>query len=153
MSEQFNKAVVCRVGDEEFGFPIEQVIAIEKPQTITPVPKTPEHILGITKIRGAVTPILDLRTYLLNQHSEADERNRIILVQIEDTNVGLLVDHAYDVLDIPQDKVESVNIAENEFTKSMNVVKMEDRLILLPDIQYMLTEMDAHLFQKLKEVV
>ncbi|WP_240376757.1 chemotaxis protein CheW [Bacillus piscicola] len=147
------RKVVCQIGEEEFAFPVEHITGIEKPQPITKVPNTAEHIKGVTNIRGEVTPLLDLRSYLLKREATLDEDYKILLAQVGEIKIGLIVDKANEVLDIPEDLLESVTVEGNENERSIQVAKMENRLIILLDIDYMLNEMDAETLGKLKTMV
>ena len=74
---------------------------IEKLMHITRVPKTAHYVKGVINLRGVVTPIIDLRERFGLPVSENEDTTRIIIIQLEDMEVGFVVDSANDVLDIP----------------------------------------------------
>src|SRR5690349_17599915 len=53
-----------RLGDERYGWPVENVRAIARISHLTHVPSAPPFYLGVTSLRGQVLSVLDLRTYL-----------------------------------------------------------------------------------------
>ncbi len=57
-AEQFLTFVL---GGEEYGVTILQVQGIQGWDRATPIPNTPEYILGVINLRGAIVPIVDLR--------------------------------------------------------------------------------------------
>ena len=61
---------------------------------------------GSLILRGVVTPIVDLRERFGLTPKEMDDSTRIIIVTLEEYDVGLIVDAANDVLDIPVDAIE-----------------------------------------------
>jgi purine-binding chemotaxis protein CheW len=132
------KYVIFEVNKVEYGLPIEKVNYIEKVMDITSLPESPDYLLGICDIRGEVLPIIDMRIFLLNKRSEYSDQNRIIGVQLNQMVCGLVVDGATDVLDISFKSIQSVSIAESTKNQSIDVVKIDDRMVLLLDIDQLL---------------
>ena len=65
--------------------------------TITIIPLVPDYVKGIINLRGQIIPIVDIRL-LLGQPSQSD--NCIIILNIEDTLVGILVDTVQKMIDV-----------------------------------------------------
>ncbi len=139
------KIIVFQLKDEEFGVPVQQVGSIERMQHITRVPSTPEFVQGVMNLRGVVTPIIDLRTRFDLESKENDESTRIIIVHFNDMEVGLIVDSANDVIDIPKDAIEPppevVGTVEAEYIQG--VAKLEKRLLILLDLQKVLSSQEV----------
>jgi purine-binding chemotaxis protein CheW len=136
MSEVFLndiKVIVFQLADEEYGVPVQQVRSIEKVQHITRVPKTVKFVKGVINLRGLVTPIIDLRTRFGLEEQNHTDRTRVIIVSLEDMEVGLIVDAANDVIDIPVDAIEPppevVGAIEANYLKG--VAKIDKRLLIL----------------------
>ena len=72
-----------------FGVSADYVVEIITNHAITKLPLVPNYIRGIINLRGQIIPIVDIRL-LLGQPSQSD--NCIIILNIEDTLVGILVD-------------------------------------------------------------
>ncbi len=53
--------VIFSVLGEEFGVNIDKVKEIFKVEEITPVPRSPEFIRGVTNLRGSIIPVVDIR--------------------------------------------------------------------------------------------
>lgn len=95
-----------RLGAEEYGLEILRVQEIRAISSITPVPHTPPYVKGVMNLRGAVLPVLDLRTRL-GMADAAHGRQTVIIVAIVDARaVGLVVDNVCDVLAVPRDGIE-----------------------------------------------
>ena len=126
------KFVVFQLADNEYVVPVTQVQGIEKMMDITRVPNTPSHVMGVVNLRGVVTPIIDLKILLGLEKSEITEATRIIIISSEEMNVGLIVDAANDVLDIPNEAIEPqpevVGGVEQAFIAG--VTKIEKRLLI-----------------------
>ncbi|WP_342600704.1 chemotaxis protein CheW [Psychrobacillus sp. FSL H8-0483] len=127
------KVVVFQLADKEYVIPVSHVQGIEKFTHITRVPKTPSYVKGVINLRGVVTPIIDLKNRFGLGESELNESCRIIIISLEDMNVGVIVDSANDVLDIPSDSIEPqpevVGGLEQDFIAG--VAKIDRRLLIL----------------------
>ncbi|MFK9090552.1 chemotaxis protein CheW [Bacillus salipaludis] len=145
------KALIFKVGEEEYGVHITQVVSIERMQAITPYPNRPPHVLGVTTIREVVTPIVDVRTALTGESLKPTDDMRIIVVQTSDHAIGLVVDAATDVLDIAKDTIQHSNlIEEKEVSYLLGISKLGNRLIILLDIEKLLE--DTTNLDELKEI-
>lgn len=87
-------------GDLLFGAGAEYVVEIITNHPITALPLVPDYVRGIINLRGQIIPIVDIRL-LLGQ--EPAEQNCIIILNIDDTMVGILVDTVQRMLDVPVD--------------------------------------------------
>lgn len=135
------KTLIFKVGNEEYGVHISQVVSIERMQSITPYPNRPPHVLGVTTIRNVVTPVVDLRAALTGVHTTPDDSTRIIIVQARDREIGIVVDAATDVLDIPKDTIQHPNLLETKQASYLKgISKLEERLLILLDIEELLED-------------
>lgn len=80
-----------------YGFEILSVRDIIEIPEITPIPKTPEHILGIMNHRGKAVPVMDFRLRLGLPKWVYDSRSCVIVLEINGLQYGLLVDRVSDV--------------------------------------------------------
>lgn len=134
------KVIVFQLQEEEYGIPVGQVRSIEKVQHITRVPRTIEFVKGVINLRGLVTPIVDLRKRFGLSEAVYSDSTRIIIVVLEDMEVGLIVDSANDVIDIPKDSIEPppevVGMVEVEYING--VAKLDKRLLILLNLDKVL---------------
>lgn len=138
------KVVVFQLKEKEYAIPIQQVRGIEKILHITRVPNTAHFVKGVINLRGVVTPIIDLRARFDIEESPLTDESRIIIVHIDDLEVGLIVDIANDVIDIPsvnlEPQPEVVGTEEAAFITA--VAKIDKRLLILIDLKKVLSEED-----------
>jgi purine-binding chemotaxis protein CheW len=145
------KMLIFKVGQEEYGVHISQVVSIERMQDITPYPNRPAHVLGVTSIRNVVTPVVDLREALTGESLKTSDEARIIIVQVYDKEIGLVVDAATDVLDIDPDTIQHPNLLEEkDFSYLKGISKLDHRLLILLDIEKLLE--DTTNLDELKEI-
>ena len=137
------KVLVFKVGQEEFGLHISQIVSIERMQgiNISSYPNRQPHVLGFSSIRNVVTPIVDLRSALNGNSLNHTEGSRILVVKVSDKEIGLVVDHATDVLDITEETIQYPNLMESKAASYLKgVVKLENRFVILLDIEKLLED-------------
>lgn len=136
-----SKVIVFQLQNEEYCIPVHQVQGIERMEYITRVPGTHPFVKGVINLRGVVTPIIDLRKRLQLGESEYKDSTRIIIVSVEDIEVGLIVDAANDVLDLPMHKVElPPDTGEVNEEYLQGVVKVDHRLLILLNLEKVLEQ-------------
>lgn len=92
--------VIFRLGEEEYGLPIEQVSSIIRYEPATPVPHAPRSVDGVINLRGRIIPVVNLKRKLLDQEFEPTGVSRIVVAEGEAGMVGLVVDAANEVATI-----------------------------------------------------
>jgi purine-binding chemotaxis protein CheW len=142
--DELLQLVTFSTGDEEFGVDILRVQEIIRTMAITKVPKSPEFVEGVINLRGKVIPIIDLRRRFGLQSKEHDKHTRIIVIEINTMIVGFVVDSVSEVLRIPASTVEPpppvVAGLESEYISGVG--KLEDRLLILLDLDRLLSRAD-----------
>ena len=130
-----------RIGNETYGVPISLVHEIVRVPDITQVPETPDFVEGVINLRGKIISVVDLRKRFGEEEIKPHKKNRVIVVENTGRLVGLIVDAASEVMKLPVAQVEPPpNVfAENEITYVTGVGKLNNRLIILVDLQKVLT--------------
>jgi len=130
------------LGDELYGMDILQVKEIKGYTAITKIPNTPSHIKGVLNLRGAIVPIVELRTAFGMPAIDYSALTVIILVVVRDRTIGLVVDSVSDVVSISQKDIE----ASPDFGTKVDVGflsgigKSGGKLVALLNIDQLLTE-------------
>lgn len=135
-AEDISQLVSFRIGSEEFGVDILAVQEINRMVDITRVPQAPAYVEGVINLRGRVIPIIDLRKRFELEVREYDKSTRIVVVDIDGTVIGMIVDAVSEVLRIPRDTIEPppelVTNIHSEYIKG--VAKLADRLLIFLDL-------------------
>ncbi|MCF6460522.1 chemotaxis protein CheW [Clostridium sp. Cult3] len=139
-SEAENKYVISKLGEEYYGLPIYNVISIEKMGKTTRVPNAPDHVTGVTNLRGEVIPVINLRRKLGMEEQEVDKNSRIVIVTVDDIVAGLIVDSSSEVLEIRKENIDKPPTSENnKFIEYVSGIgKTSDRLIILLNLSKIL---------------
>jgi purine-binding chemotaxis protein CheW len=92
---------------EEYAFRISQLEEIRRSQRITPVPKMPNYVLGITSLRGKVIPVIDLKTKLSlkDKPTGIDQRGKILIIKGPKGPIGVAVDKIIGVIRIAKNEI------------------------------------------------
>ncbi|OHD10631.1 MAG: chemotaxis protein CheW [Spirochaetes bacterium GWD1_27_9] len=101
-----NRYLSFRIENEDYGIPIQNVIEIIELQKIIEIPDMPDFVKGVINLRGRVIPIMDLRLRFHFVEKEHDDRTCIVIVNINDSRIGLIVDRVEEVLEISANNVE-----------------------------------------------
>ena len=135
------KVIVFQIEDEEYAVPVDQVGSIERVQLITRVPQTENFVKGIINLRGVVIPVIDLRLRFGMVEKSYTESTRIIIIQLEQVEIGLIVDLANDVIDLPEEMIEQTPevIGTVNADYISGVAKLDKRLLILLDLQKVLS--------------
>ncbi len=147
---QKDKYLTFHLAGEDYGIDIEFVTEIIGIQKITEVPDMPQFIKGVINLRGKVIPVMDVRLRFKMEERPYDERTCIIVVDINSTAVGLVVDEVQEVANIPEDHVEpppQVGRGESSrYLKGMG--KMDDKVKILLNADKLLYEEELELLKK-----
>ncbi len=146
VDNDLNQLVVFNLGVEEFGVNIMQVQEIIRMPDITRIPRSPEYIKGVINLRGKIIVVMDLDKRFGMTENELTDDSRIVVVDINGTIVGLVVDSVSEVI-----RLKSSNIEQTPeiITQKINaeyltgVGKVDDRLLILLDLENIVTETAA----------
>jgi purine-binding chemotaxis protein CheW len=133
--------VVFRLGQEEFGVPIDSVQEIVRvPETLTCVPKAPAFVEGVINLRGSVLPVIDLRRRLGLSGVERSDRQRIMVFLIDRVCTGFIVDSVAEVLKVERRAIEPAPRLSSEQSRllaRMANLEKSRRMVQLLDPQYL----------------
>lgn len=131
------KYVVFKIDNEYYGIDINNVKSIERIQHFTRVPNAPMYVKGVINLRGEVVPVIDLRLRFDLNHKEIDSNSRIIIVFVNELQIGLLVDSSSEVIEINSEEVDSPPMVKDNITEDFikGIGKQDGKLIILIDIE------------------
>ena len=105
-NEGLMQLVGFEVGKEIFGVDILMVREIIRSAPITAVPNSPEFVEGVINLRGDIIPVIDLRKRLNLYKGEVLEKNWVLILDIDNTVTGFVVDRVDEVMKIEEDSIE-----------------------------------------------
>lgn len=92
-----------------FGVEIECIQEVLEYRDVTPVPRTPNFMLGVINLRGKVIPVVDLRRQFDMEVIEPTIDTCIVILYVdidgESTPLGVLADKVQEVLELRPDDI------------------------------------------------
>jgi purine-binding chemotaxis protein CheW len=129
------------IGDEQYGVDIMAVREIKGWSEINHLPGQPDYVRGVLNLRGVV-PIIDLRCRFGGGLTEATPLHVVIIVQIEDQQIGLLADRVLDIVAFESGQVQPVpTVVRNGRTEFLSgLLTVEAGMIAMIDLSHLLDE-------------
>ena len=141
------KYLTFSVGKEDYGIAISYVIEIIGRQEITDVPELPNYVKGFINLRGKIIPVIDVRLKFKMSPVDYNDRTCIVVIAINETYIGLIVETISDVISIPEqtivpppDKKTGFN---NRYIKGIGKVDNDVKLLIDCDKLFMDEEMEV----------
>jgi purine-binding chemotaxis protein CheW len=147
------KYLTFALAEEEYGLEILKVREIISMSEITSVPKTPQYVKGVINLRGKVIPVVDLRLKFAMEEAPYTDETCIIVVDVNGVEMGIIVDHVSEVLDIAGGDIEDAP----EFGASVDIDfilgmgKAEGRVTILLDISKVISTGDVAVLENATE--
>ena len=129
------------VGGEEFGLEILRVQEIIRIQPLTRVPNSAGFVDGVINLRGKVIPVIALRRCFGLEDRPHDRQTRIVVVEVNGSVLGFIVDSVSEVLRIPLETIEPpprLGKVEREYVSGVG--KLDDRLLILLDLECLMSD-------------
>jgi purine-binding chemotaxis protein CheW len=130
------------IGTDEYALSINTVREIQAMTEIRKVPKAPRFVEGVINLRGHIVPIIDLRKRFDLEARADHQASKILIVEIKRYLLGMIVDNVSEVMRFFADEIEKappVFAANIDSAYIQGVAKVEDRLIVLLDVEKLLS--------------
>lgn len=143
--------VVFKLANQEYGIDIMRVIEIISYQEIRPIPEVPVYIEGIINLRDEIYPIYNLRERFKLVKQEEIQDTKIVLMKLEELQVGFIVDSVCEILTITEGNIEATPKMISKYNSKYitGVTKKDGRMILLLDVDLLVSDEDQ---QKMVEL-
>lgn len=134
------------LGNEEYGVDILSVQGIQGWKGVTRVPDTPNFMLGIINLRGAIVPIIDLRLKFNLDKADFGPTTVVIVVRAElagkEHVFGLVVDAVSEVYKIDQGAIQTNPEFSNDDSNDMvkGLISIEDKMVIIMDIDLLILD-------------
>ena len=138
-----NQYLTFILAGEEYAIDILKVQEIRGLESTTRIPNTPEYLLGVINLRGAVVPIVDLRVRFDLEIADSGAEV-VILVKITTSNgervIGLVVDGVSDVYSISAEDIsDTPDLASNVVRMFVTgLATVGEQMIIMLDIDHLI---------------
>lgn len=130
------------IGEDEYAVNISKVREISAMVEIRKVPKSPPFVEGVINLRGGIVPVIDLRKRFDLAVNENRMSAKILIVELNRNQVGMIVDNVSEVMRFYQDEIEKTPPMFSSSIDSQyiqGVAKLNDKLIILLDVEKLLS--------------
>lgn len=146
ISETADQFLSFLIAGEEYGIEILKVQEIKSWGPYTPLPKSPDYVLGVINLRGAIVPIIDLRSRFGLPPTDYTATTAVIIVRTGEGDneriIGLVVDSVSEVYhlspDVIQDAAETSNSEKASYVRGFG--QIEDKLVILVNLDPIITQ-------------
>ena len=129
--------VIFKLGEEHFAVETDKVLSINDMMTITKVPKAPNYIKGLINLRGSIKSLVDLNL-LLNIESDK-KQNNIIILKVDEEELGVTVDDVEEVIDIEENRLQKLDNHSTE-ANIKGIIHLEDKLLTVINIEKLINQ-------------
>lgn len=134
------------IAGEEYGIEILKVQEIKSWGPYTPLPKSPDYVLGVINLRGAIVPIIDLRNRFGLPSTDYTATTAVIIVRTGEADqtriIGLVVDSVSEVYHLSPDAIQDAS--EGTPGEKASYVRgfgqIADKLVILVNLEPIILE-------------
>ena len=125
--------------DETYGINVMQIKEVLRYSEIAPVPGAQSYVLGIVNLRGNVVTVIDTRVRFSLPECTISDDTRIIIIEHDGEQIGMLVDAVKEVFYLYQGEIEqSPSVGNDEALMFIQgVYQKEEQLVILLDLNRM----------------
>jgi purine-binding chemotaxis protein CheW len=135
--------VVFRLDRHRYALPLAVVDRVVHAVEVTPLPKAPDVVLGVINVHGRVFPVLDVRKRFLLPGRQIGPADWFLLARAGRRTVVLAVDESEGVIERSHDDVLDASAIAPNLESFPGVLRMEDGLVLIHDLERFLSLDDA----------
>ncbi|TPD57980.1 purine-binding chemotaxis protein CheW [Emcibacter nanhaiensis] len=125
------------IGNEEYCVDIIHVREIKGWVPVTPLPNSPEFMLGVLNLRGVIVPIFDMRCRFGLGRTDATPLHVMIIVAVGERVMGILVDAVSDILTVGANQVLDVPELDQRGDRKFlaGLITHEDKMVALLSLE------------------
>lgn len=142
---------VLRIGAETYAIDLKRVDEILPVPEVTPLPRAPRFLEGVTRLRGEVLPVIDARKRLgvasapgqsLTASGKPRKTERLVVCRIGTRRLGVLVDAVTQVRRVLRSALRPAPLASRpgDTAHILGVAGDEHPVTLLLDVKALITE-------------
>ena len=139
-NKQMSQFVGFQMGSQQYAFRIEQIQEIVFPDQVTPTPQVADCVEGVSNLRGAIIPIINLSKLLGMDPKPQDSDTRTIVVNVGERTMGCTVDSVSQVIRISEESIQPApeTVVSQEANYNSGFAKLDDQLVILLNIDELL---------------
>jgi purine-binding chemotaxis protein CheW len=147
-----------RLAEEHFTIPVMKIMEILEVPKITKVPQSPNFLVGVINLRGAVLPVIDTRIKFGMSHIEYTINTCVLVLNIEvnDENliVGALVDSVSEVFELHDSQIKPTPTIASRYRADyiQGMIQENDHFMMVLNIDKVFSSNDLESISESKEL-
>ncbi len=129
--QEYVEVVEFMLAHERYALELTHIREVYPLKDLTPLPGTPDFVLGIINIRGQILSIIDIKRFFDLPEKGLTNLNQVIILQSEEMEFGILADEILGTKSIPastiQDSLPTLTGIRAEYLKGVT----GDRVVIL----------------------
>ncbi len=131
------------MGTSRYGLPLEVTREVLRATSIASLPRAPEIIEGIIDIRGALVPVLDIRSRFRAARKPLHPSDQFVIADAGQRTVALRVDQVTGIEAIEAEAIDDAKAVVPQVEYVAGVARLADGLVLLHDLGTFLSAAEA----------
>jgi len=136
---QVHQLVVFTLDEQRYAVPLSAVERIVRLVEITPVPHTPEIVLGVINVQGRILPVVNIRRRFHLPARELYPSDHLLIARTSKRTMALVVDAVSEVVTLSGHEMVTREKILAHLGYVAGVVKRPDGLILIHDLDEFLS--------------
>lgn len=135
------------LGEESYAVDILRVREIRAWESATRVPNTPDYLVGILNLRGAIVPVVDLRRRFGLEAVDYQDRTVVIVVSVEEGErtrvVGIVVDGVPDVVGLAKEQIKTTPGNQSSIDPAfiVGLAQVDERVVMFIELDRLFVEL------------
>ena len=134
------EVVVFTLGTDAFAINVNKTREILRWTGCRPVPTKTPAFIGITTLRDALIPLIDLRIFLGIKSPVPMSQTKVMVVEFNDIKLGFLVDAVERIRQVNAEDLDSSKMRGVSLKWVLYIIKRDERNILLLDYEAIIQE-------------
>ncbi len=135
-----NQLVVFTLDTQYYALPLARVERVVRAVEVTPLPKTPEIVLGVIDLQGKIVPVISLRKRFGWSEPETSLSDQFVIADTGTRSVALLVNAVTGVLERTAEEITEAKKIIPGAQYVAGIAKLEDGILFLHDLERVLSK-------------
>jgi len=140
--EEEREFVSFLIGKEHYAVSIKDVFDMKEMLPCSRIPNQPDHMLGVTNLRGNVVPVVDLRLVMGRKNVTYNEFSVFLIVKVKNKITGCVVDAIDDVVFLEPEDTQITPVTSRQinidYVKFIAKDPKTGRFLIVLDLEKML---------------
>ena len=101
------EVVAFMLAHERYALELAHIREVYPLKELTPLPGTPDFVLGIINVRGQILSVIDIKRFFELPEKGLGDLNQVIILQSEEMEFGILADQILGTRSIPASDIQT----------------------------------------------